>query len=642
MNKMHKNELFQKNMDILSERYPELIEKIKNKEYEKNEKVKVGVEKSYSGEPILFIEKEGVKNYLAGKYAPERPLLDWVEKQDKIYHESVFFIIGMGNWLQIKTLLEALNKKVRVIVYEPCVEIFEKIIEIYDVTEVLGTYEVGLVIEQINPDYLSAFFSVCIHRENMYITKMYISGNYINFFPDLVKEKVESLKKYIYDVLVNWNTMIRYTDVVGDNVFNNVAYFYHGYSAKQFIGRLPENIPAIIVSAGPSLNKNIDELERALGKCCIIATDTAIKPLLNRGIYPDFVTIIDGKKPAFLFEHPEFSKIPLLTCVCVAKDVMNLHRGKKIFYLDGDTYESSVIKTISEKREEEFMIPALASGGSVANTAFSFAYHLGAKNIILIGQDLAMTGNKTHADGTFKDKMDVIDEKSGRYFEVDDIYGGKVLTRGDFDRYRKWFEDNIKILDESETGVKVIDATEGGAKIRGTEIMTLKEAIDKFCTSDSKMKDVIDGMSEMLSKSDKENLLSFFSDTVSRLEEVRDKTKKGISYYDKMLQLAQRYSLNTSKYLKLCEKVKNINEYMDSDDIARFVISNLGKMENLMLATMNLTEEDERDERIAIAKKGKAILEEILPMIDILQDMVEETLVPYSGDDSLLYARYQE
>lgn len=51
-----------------------------------------------------------------------------------------------------------------------------------------------------------------------------------------------------------------------------------------------------------------------------------------------------------------------------------------------------------------------------------------------------MTGNHTHADGTFKDKMDEIDINSGEYFEVESVDGGKVLTRDDFDRYRKWFE----------------------------------------------------------------------------------------------------------------------------------------------------------------------------------------------------------
>ena len=44
---------------------------------------------------------------------------------------------------------------------------------------------------------------------------------------------------------------------------------------------------------------------------------------------------------------------------------------------------------------------------------------MGSKTIILIGQDLALTDNKTHADGTFEDKMKEIDMNQGEYFEVE-------------------------------------------------------------------------------------------------------------------------------------------------------------------------------------------------------------------------------
>ena len=42
----------------------------------------------------------------------------------------------------------------------------------------------------------------------------------------------------------------------------------------------------------------------------------------------------------------------------------------------------------------------VATGGSVATNVFSLLYKIGLKTIILVGQDLALTGNKSHADGT--------------------------------------------------------------------------------------------------------------------------------------------------------------------------------------------------------------------------------------------------
>ena len=80
-----------------------------------------------------------------------------------------------------------------------------------------------------------------------------------------------------------------------ENILCNAKYVIKGYKTRQFVDVIPRNIPAIIVAAGPSLNKNILELKRLKGRAFIIAVDTAIKPLLNAGIIPDMYAVVDGK-----------------------------------------------------------------------------------------------------------------------------------------------------------------------------------------------------------------------------------------------------------------------------------------------------------------------------------------------------------
>ena len=53
------------------------------------------------------------------------------------------------------------------------------------------------------------------------------------------------------------------------------------------------DIPAAVVSAGPSLDKNIQLLKRGAEKFLIIAVSTALKPLLKTGVFPDFIVAID-------------------------------------------------------------------------------------------------------------------------------------------------------------------------------------------------------------------------------------------------------------------------------------------------------------------------------------------------------------
>ena len=126
---------------------------------------------------------------------------------------------------------------------------------------------------------------------------------------------------------------------------------------------IPRDMPAIVVAAGPSLNKNIDELKRAKGKAFIIAVDTAIKPLLKKGIIPDMFAIVDGKKPIELVQNEEVKKIPLLTSISASHDVLEYHTGMKFFYNEGDIYINSMFFMNGK------ILEPLACGGSVATAA---------------------------------------------------------------------------------------------------------------------------------------------------------------------------------------------------------------------------------------------------------------------------------
>ena len=95
--------------------------------------------------------------------------------------------------------------------------------------------------------------------------------------------------------------------------------------------QLPRDCPGILVAAGPSLNKNIQELKKAKGKAFIVAVDTAIKPLLQEGILPDMFAIVDAEKPLDLVKIEGIRDVPLMTTLNAAPEVLAYHRGMKFF-----------------------------------------------------------------------------------------------------------------------------------------------------------------------------------------------------------------------------------------------------------------------------------------------------------------------
>ena len=81
---------------------------------------------------------------------------------------------------------------------------------------------------------------------------------------------ITDLRVYMKDIEVGWNTTVRYTDINAKNVFHNLRYLAEGYNAKDLWGILPEDVPVIVVSADPSLNKNIQDLKKLLEKPALL------------------------------------------------------------------------------------------------------------------------------------------------------------------------------------------------------------------------------------------------------------------------------------------------------------------------------------------------------------------------------------
>jgi hypothetical protein len=83
---------------------------------------------------------------------------------------------------------------------------------------------------------------------------------------------------------------------------------------------------------------------------------------------------------------------------------------------------------------------------------------------VFIGQDLALTGGKDHADGYLNSyNAGVLSARVEAGFDVEGYYGGRLRTERQLLTYKTWFENRIKALPEK----LIINATEGGARIEG-------------------------------------------------------------------------------------------------------------------------------------------------------------------------------
>ncbi len=180
---------------------------------------------------------------------------------------------------------------------------------------------------------------------------------------------------------------------------------------------------------------------------------------------------IDPHKLLALVEIDGAENIPVIAPTSARHALLERQKAKKIFYSDGYL----IPRHIYNMHKKEF--PGVATGGSVACNCFSLLYKMGFDTIIMVGQDLAYTNHKSHADGTFE---------------------------GVKKRYH----------------VRVINATEGGAWIEGTELMTLKDAIVETCTQEISFETCIARMKSAFSREEYEKAVEYLHSIPGEYEEI--------------------------------------------------------------------------------------------------------------------------
>ena len=577
----------------------------------KNKTIEVRTEMSQDEKVVLIVKKNGKERYLAGKRNCEEPTTIWMQTQGRVHEGAIFFIAGIGNPVYAKILLEEHRQtKLNIVIYEPSKEIFFKVLESIDITDLLQKdAKCIFVIDGLTGVKVENVIQKMISVEVMDHIKTFILPNYemifakeMLLFAKTIREKCESCATYI-------NTRTNFSNVFAQNLFANAPYILDGYKTKQLIEVIPRDIPAIIVAAGPSLNKNIKELKRAKGKAFIIAVDTAIKPLASEKIIPDMFAIVDGRKPLELINTEDAKKIPLLTSISAANSVLSFHTGKKFFYNEGYVYINSMFYRNGESFE------TVACGGSVATSAFALAFMIGIDTIILVGQDLALTGNKTHADGTFQEKMETID--TSHSIMVPGNIEKEAPTRGDFKMYLEWYNQYIKDCKEYRKQFKVINATEGGAKIDGTEVMTLKDAIDRECKKEIDIQECFEKLHPVFDENERKKNLEFLQHTPEHYTEIRKAAIETNKLYKNLDKLCQHGNLDIRAYEKILKKIKKMTKKIEGDSIYYEPIQ-----ETLVLANY-IVKSEQFDTMKTMQEEGKEIARQGIIYTDMVKQCAE-------------------
>jgi hypothetical protein len=186
----------------------------------------------------------------------------------------------------------------------------------------------------------------------------------------------------------------------------------------------------------------------------------------------------------------------------------------------------------------------------------------------MVGQDLALTGNRRYSDVETDACQEALD-KGYDLYDVEGYHGDTVKTRDDYLAYLKWFEGIIS----ANPSLRVINATEGGAMIHGATNMTLREALDTYAVREYDIRGIIDSVPRAFNEEQKKEIEEQLRNLPNRARYFMRHFKNGKNLAERALTLIRREHFNESEYNKIQKQLSEVDKAV-SNELEFILISN--------------------------------------------------------------------
>ncbi len=466
-------------------------------------------------------------------------------------------IYGIGNALLIKNLAKHYK---HLFVFESEIELFILALSTIDLSEELCSGKIYLVdIEEERVDIqLLILFDMKDMFEYLSLYEMFVNNVYYKkFYEDIWHKADELCEKNIKVVIRNLNSSLCIGFECYSHLLQNIPSMLESIPFQRILNERKNKFEnAIVVSAGPSLTKQLPLLKAYQDKAVIFCADGALSMLEKKGIVPDYVTNLDFTDLAMkFFQNKENSKQSIIALECATHP--NVVRSLNA--------ENCMIVLRNKALYQRFNLNDFGyidTGTHVSHFSYTLALALGFKNIIMIGQDLAFDeeGNSHSKGFDFGEKFS--GEENIDKLKVPAYAGkGEVLTHITWNDYRIKLE---YLFACNEQKAKFYNATEGGARINFTEELSFKECCEKLLT---KFKPQFE-LPKSLTKNRSDKLLIKFKE---KIQKDQDNAKR---FLDDALALKQILENILSKDFllplefleKVYQNIENFNHSLDEDE----------------------------------------------------------------------------
>lgn len=586
-NEVQQETFFEKNLKALKAKDPELVKKL-----EEHQPEDIEILQALSGDYV--IAHKGIP-----LHSTENPVIEAEEIIDdtqKDYNNiQILFGLGLG-YLFKRAVMDCSGI---IIVYEPNIDVLRITLELVDFSEEIANEKVYLIddLKHLRPIIAVSFYQ----GDTMHIHPL---PAYRIVYPAELKELSTLVMDLYRDNYINQNTLRSKTRLW---ILESLSNLYDILLSPNIYGLKNKlhGVPAVAVSAGPSLEYAIEDLKKIQDKVFIIAVGQAMKSLDKAGIKPHIVCCLENLDVSQQFEGVESINDVILSIQPMTNRSLYLLPTKQLLinYPKNDPIGRWLFRTLGRDTSGP------PNRGSVSFQAFYNALNVGANSIVLVGQDLAYRDGKCYADNTSYSDIKYTKNEDGTfdYSYNDDTYEkfGKSfgMTKEEFLR-RKQTAKNHTVTTKGWNGetlvsqvgyavfisnyvevaqvekpkffpdVRIINSSVGGAYLEGFEHMSFQEALkevdlDHGINIRQVIEDYIDDFE--FTKVEYKAFSEEYKKTFKRLEKILEHSAISIEMANRIIKELDKKIVNKSYVDSLVKKLgkndKKLIEYLKETEL---------------------------------------------------------------------------
>ncbi|EBD1736647.1 motility associated factor glycosyltransferase family protein, partial [Campylobacter jejuni] len=398
--------------------------------------------------------------------------------------------------------------------------------------------------------------------EYLSLYEMFVNNVYYKkFYEDIWHKADELCEKNIKIVIRNLGLNLTISFQCYSHLLQNIPSMLGSIPFQRILSERKNKFDnAIVVSAGPSLTKQLPLLKAYQDKAVVFCADGALSMLEKEGVVPDYVLNIDFEDLPLRFFKNKQNKLSLNILSCATHpSLVHFLDNKSVILRDDPLYQSFNLNDFGY----------IDTGTHVSHFSYTLALALGFKNIIMIGQDLAFDeeGNSHSKGFDFGEKFE---EEHKKYKLKTQAYGGKgeVLTHITWNDYRIKLEYLFACNDQK---AKFYNATEGGARINFTEELSFKECCEKLLTKEKPKFE----LPKSLTKNRSDKLLAKFKEKIQKDQENAKRFLDDALALKQILEniLSKDFLLPLEFLEKVYQNIENFNHSLDTDEFIQDGIS---------------------------------------------------------------------